>query len=92
MASGGKREGSGRKKKDPTTIIRIPNAKKNVIQQWIKQGCIETQRKTNKEIKAIKDIKDIREILNNALKLKANAGGKIKTEIKLAIVGLDDIL
>ena len=84
MARGGKREGSGRRKSnDPSVTIRVPNSQKGLIKEWLKAGSFEKIKSFNHE--AEKARKDILTILQNALSLKANAGGKIKTEIRMAI-------
>ncbi|MBT4290772.1 MAG: hypothetical protein HOD92_25880 [Deltaproteobacteria bacterium] len=84
MARGGKREGSGRRKStDPSVTIRVPNSKKELIKEWLEMGNFEAVKSFNHVAKWAKE--DILTILQNALSLKANAGGKIKTEIRLAI-------
>ncbi len=82
MPRGGKRIGAGRKRKsDPTVPIRVPLSKKEIIKQWLnasERTIALSQRNTNRLNKSLS-------ILEKALKLKANAGGKIKNEIRLAI-------
>lgn len=82
MTRGGKRTGSGRKKNtDPTVTIRVPVSQKKRIQNWIKKGGPVGGLQTEERVTA-KPLK----ILADALTLKANSGGKIKTEIRRAIV------
>lgn len=84
MARGGKREGAGRRKSaDPSVTIRVPNSKKEIIKQWVEMGRFEKIKVFDREVE--KPREDILVILHNALSLKANAGGKIKKEIRLAI-------
>lgn len=84
MSRGGKRAGAGRKKSaDPSVTIRIPLSKKTVIKQWLETGRFEEQGVSHHPTETRK--KEILAILHNALLLKANAGGKIKKEIRLAI-------
>ena len=86
MPRGGKRMGSGRKKsQDPTVTIRVPCSKKELIANWIHQNRFPDDQ--NRPTKAT--IGNAIEILNEALKLKANAGGKIKTEIRRVITVLE---
>lgn len=42
MKHGGKRNGSGRKKKEPTKVIRIPVSKLKGVYEFIKTGKIST--------------------------------------------------
>lgn len=89
MARGGKRIGAGRKKTDdPTVVMRVPMSKRELIKQWLSDESVNIGReKTNRKRSSINDaIK----ILEKALSLKANAGGKIKTEIRTAMVLLQD--
>ncbi len=84
MGRGGKREGAGRKKgTDPSVTIRVPSSKKEIIKQWLGTGRFEKRSSLNHNEEKTKQ--DILAILQNALSLKANAGGKIKKEIRLAI-------
>ncbi len=84
MARGGKREGAGRRKSaDPSVTIRVPNSKKEIIKQWLETGSFEKAKLFGRETEKVTE--EILTILQNALSLKANAGGKIKKEIKLAI-------
>lgn len=74
MPRGGKRKGAGRKKSaEPTVPIRVPLSQKQKIQKWLKQE------------QDGSDSEEIISILENALKLRANAGGKIKVEIRKAL-------
>lgn len=88
MARGGKRIGAGRKKnQDPTVPIRVPLSQKACIKEWLSNGCL-------KQLGSQSDQKVLGEsaqILKKALNLKANAGGKIKQEIRLVIELLDSI-
>ncbi|MBL6996414.1 hypothetical protein [Desulfobacula sp.] len=84
MGRGGKRTGSGRRKStDPSVTIRVPSSKKAMIKQWLETGSLEEQGHIYH--KTAKKTADILTILQNALSLKANAGGKIKKEIRMAI-------
>jgi|APSaa5957512622_1039677.scaffolds.fasta_scaffold87811_2 hypothetical protein len=84
MGRGGKREGAGRRKSnDPSVTIRVPSSKKPLIKQWLETGGFEKQSAIHHITE--KRTVDILAILQNALSLKANAGGKIKKEIRLAI-------
>ena len=84
MARGGKREGAGRKKgADPSVTIRVPNSKKEIIKKWLKMESIEKVQLFDHGAEEVTE--EILTILQNALSLKANAGGKIKKEIRLAI-------
>ena len=84
MARGGKREGAGRKKSaDPSVTIRIPNSKKEIIKQWLESGYFEKVKPFGHD--AEKTREEILTILHHALSLRANAGGKIKKEIRLVI-------
>ncbi len=79
MSRGGKRKGAGRKRSpNPTIIIRVPKSKVIIIKEWLKTDSplVPQTDKTERRIK------DCETILNQALKMKANAGGKIKTEIR----------
>lgn len=89
MARGGKRMGAGRKKtNDPTIVMRVPMSKKDLIKQWLSEGYLSLKQdgKTEKH----SSIDETLRILENALSLKANAGGKIKTEIRTAMMILQD--
>ena len=84
MARGGKRIGSGRKKSaDPTITIRVPESKKDFIKKQLANDFMYSEQLLTYEIKKriIKSLK----ILENSLTLKANAGGKIKIEIRNAM-------
>ncbi len=82
MARGGKRTGAGRKKSDdPTITIRIPLSKKYAVKQWIQTGEMPVYPDPEEQ----SGIMNALSILQDALKLKANAGGKIKTEIRRVI-------
>ena len=84
MARGGKRAGSGRRKStDPSVTIRVPGSKKETIQHWIKAGSFEKAKSFDHKAEEVTE--EVLTILQNALSLKANAGGKIKKEIRLAI-------
>ena len=87
MARGGKRNGAGRKKKaTPSVTIRVPVSKKEMIKEWIETGdLLESQSReiSDRTTKAIS-------ILERALGLKANAGGRIKTEIRQVITILQE--
>ena len=84
MARGGRRNGAGRRKStDPSVTIRVPNSKKEVIKQWLEMGRFEQVKSFDHEAEKVTG--EILTILQNALSLKANAGGKIKKEIRLAI-------
>lgn len=84
MARGGKRKGAGRHKSaDPTVTIRVPGSKKETIRQWLKSGEFENICPSHSQIKTNKE--EVLAILHHALTLKANAGGKIKQEIRAAI-------
>jgi len=84
---GGKREGSGRKSKlgiGKTTIIRVPEKFKSEILEFI-----ELLSKSDDPKELIENVtksksknKQLITILEDALKLKANAGGAIKKEIR----------
>ncbi|MBT4287316.1 MAG: hypothetical protein HOD92_08235 [Deltaproteobacteria bacterium] len=82
MSRGGKRKGAGRKRSpDPTIIIRVPKSKVILIKEWLKMESPFVRQSDKPEGK----ITDCEILLNQALKLKANAGGKIKTEIRKAL-------
>ncbi len=82
MTRGGKRDGAGRKKSsDPTITIRIPKSQKETIQDWVKNACRTAEPKPT--VQSTIDMSLT--ILKNSLSLKANAGGRIKTEIRKAI-------
>lgn len=84
MTRGGKRAGAGRKKShNPTTTIRVPIVQKNQIKEWLKDGYISDQPAENQKIQS--SLEKALSILKNSLTLKANAGGKIKNEIRNAI-------
>jgi hypothetical protein len=82
MARGGKRIGSGRKKStEPTITIRVPISKKERIKKWLN-----TETSLEKQEKIYQNkITGSLNILDESLKLKANAGGKIKIEIRKVI-------
>ena len=72
---GGKRKGAGRKKNsEPTTTVRVPISQKEKIQKWNQIG------EWPSDAENVKD--EIRDILQRALSLRANAGGRIKEEIR----------
>lgn len=82
MSRGGKRHGAGRKKSnDPSVTIRVPSSMKETIQHWIKKRSLPDHCGKNGQ----EEISASLSVLQNALTLKANAGGKIKTEIRQAI-------
>jgi hypothetical protein len=82
MSRGGKRSGAGRKKStDSSVVIRVPATIKNIIKQWIQTA---NQSKAP-AIYCQEDVLQSITILESALKLKANAGGKIKIEIRKVI-------
>ncbi len=82
MSRGGKREGAGRKKSaDPTVTIRVPQSKVILVKEWVK-GKHSVPYQSDESMSKIADSISL---LNHALKLKANAGGKIKTEIRKVI-------
>ena len=82
MARGGKRDGAGRKKSvDPSVTIRVPSSMKETIQYWIKKGSLPNPYLKNNQ----EEISASLLVLQNALTLKANAGGKIKIEIRQVI-------
>jgi hypothetical protein len=84
MARGGKRSGAGRRKNsDPTVTIRVPISQKEIIKQWLKTK--NNERGESSYSLGENSTKKILTILQHALTLKANAGGKIKQEIRLAI-------
>ena len=84
MARGGKRAGSGRRKSaDPSVTIRVPNSKKEIIKHWIETGGFERAKSFDHIAEEVTE--EVLTILQNALSLKANAGGKIKKEIRLAL-------
>jgi hypothetical protein len=88
MSRGGRRVGSGRKKSnDPTVTIRVPLSMKEVIREWIKPE--NRNDACNQEVGM--KLEDSIGLLKNALHLRANAGGKIKSEIRKAIELLQDI-
>ena len=89
MPRGGKREGAGRKKTaDPTVVMRVPEFQKELIKQWL-NGSNEANQKQASPGKGYQ-INEVLEILQKALSLKANAGGKIKTEIRSAMMLLQN--
>jgi hypothetical protein len=82
MPRGGKRTGAGRKRNpDPTVPVRVPLSQKAHIKAWLADGD-QISGLSQKDQKVL--IKSA-QILKEALKLKANAGGKIKQEIRLVI-------
>lgn len=86
MARGGKRSGAGRKRNpDPTVPIRVPLSQKECIKEWLSNGHPSGSQSDQKVLGKAS------QILGKALKLKANAGGKIKQEIRLVIELLDSI-
>jgi hypothetical protein len=89
MARGGKRAGAGRKKTDePTIVMRVPMSKRDLIRQWLSDGSVSIDKDKIKEKRS--SINEALKILEKALSLKANAGGKIKAEIRTAMVILQD--
>ncbi len=85
MARGGKRKGAGRKKtSDPTIVMRIPESKKGLIKQWLSDDFSVVEQRGKKATST--SISKALDILKNALNLKANAGGKIKAEIRTAMI------
>ncbi len=87
MPRGGKRIGAGRRKKsDPTVPIRVPESKKELIKQWLN----EKQQENECPWISTKTLNQSIAILEKALTLKANAGGRIKTKIRDAIKLIQD--
>ncbi len=88
MPRGGKRTGAGRKKKsDPTVPVRIPISKIELVKKWLK-----TENQADIPASEIQTkLHESLVILDNSLKLKANAGGRIKNEIRLAIKLIKEI-
>jgi hypothetical protein len=85
MAKGGKRIGAGRKRSaDPTVTMRVPRSKKERITRWIQNG----QPAELQDSKTQQLVSEALALLNDALSLKANAGGRIKTQIREAILRL----
>jgi len=85
MAKGGKRIGAGRKRStDPTITMRVPRSKKEQITRWIQNGL--TAKLQDSETQ--QQISEALALLNDALSLKANAGGRIKIQIREAILRL----
>lgn len=82
MPRGGKRIGAGRKKShDPTITIRVPLSMKETVKYWIKEGYpTDIYNKNNQEKIGVS-----LSVLKKALTMKANAGGKIKNEIRQVI-------
>jgi len=88
MSRGGKRTGAGRKRNpDPTVPIRVPLSKKAHIKAWLADG----YRMPKLSQKDQKVLIESAQILKEALKLKANAGGKIKQEIRFVIELLENL-
>ena len=84
MSRGGKRTGAGRKRNpDPT----VPLSKKAHIKAWLADG----YRMPKLSQKDQKVLIESAQILKEALKLKANAGGKIKQEIRFVIELLENL-
>jgi hypothetical protein len=82
MARGGKRNGAGRKKiAESSVTIRVPISMKQEIKNWVKRSCLAESQQCQSDGVILSAI----QILENALTLKANAGGKIKTEIRQTI-------
>ena len=98
MARGGKREGAGRRPRfgqyKETTTIRVPTLLKQDVITYIENLCNETHQSSPYDsVTLSKDqLAEIADILNAGLKLKANAGGKIKIEIRkaLKIIGMPE--
>ncbi len=88
MSRGGRRIGSGRKKSnDPTVTIRVPQSMKEAVKEWIKsENCSDA---CSREVGM--NLDNSIGLLKNALHLRANAGGKIKLEIRKVIELLQDI-
>ncbi len=82
MKRGGRRKGAGRKQSaDPTVVMRVPKSKVIIIKEWLK-----TDSPLSHQVdQPTERVSDCRSLLINALSLKANAGGKIKTEIRKAL-------
>jgi len=79
--------GAGRKRSDePTIVIRIPQSKKETVKQWLKQSPVNSFHH-----KGSPSVNEALSVLKQALSLKANAGGRIKTEIRQAITLLQDL-
>ena len=86
MSRGGKRVGAGRKRgSEPTVTIRVPLSQKEKIKQGLKP---DSQTEKNRIVSNHLTLS--KEILSDALNLKANAGGKIKQEIRKALVLLNE--
>ncbi len=88
MSRGGKRAGAGRKKSiDPSVTIRVPTSMKQSVKEWItvKNGFISRDQKVHERVTRSIGL------LESALHLKANAGGKIKSEIRKAIALLQEV-
>ena len=82
MPRGGKRNGAGRKRNpDRTVPIRVPLSQKTQIKAWLADGNLLLKPSHEDQ----KVLAESTEILAKALKLKANAGGKIKQEIRHVI-------
>ena len=88
MPRGGARPNSGPPpswKYGRTTTIRVPRALASQIIQLARQldeGKIENDTGSNIEYDTRSEIAEAVEILTEALKLKSNAGGRIKLEIR----------
>ncbi len=88
MPRGGKRIGAGRKKSTgPSATIRVPQSLKDSIRKWIRNGSVSTQERNQFNGEIISSL----DLLQGALTLKANAGGKIKTEIRKTIEILQNL-
>jgi hypothetical protein len=61
-------------------------SKKEVVKQWLTQSPAE-----GRCLKSSPSVNEALSVLKQALSLKANAGGRIKTEIKQAIALLQDL-
>ncbi len=95
MARGGKRTGSGRRKNsEPTVTVRVPVSMKKTIKQFVKNNKIMNNFmliEAEKEPSFKEGLSNSVFLLKSALKLKANAGGKIKTEIRKALDYLQSV-
>jgi hypothetical protein len=88
MPRGGKRKGAGRKRNsEPSVPIRVPLSKKEEVKRWLNSNAKSENSLKVRKINLSKSL----EILEKALTLKANAGGKIKSEIRHAIQLIKEI-
>ena len=89
MARGGKRIGAGRKKAtNPTIVMRVPVSKRDLIKQWLSEDSVNLEVEKTKKKRS--SINEALKILEKALSLKANAGGRIKAEIRDAMAILQN--